>query len=525
MLQTDDINYWRITHLQWALFCLTLVLAVATCIDAVTIIVGYWFGSEEYSHASFIPIIVIFLIWQKKAELGMPIIGSWLGVAVLVLGSLLYFAGDLSSLLIICQYSFLIILFGLILALAGSNLFKQIWVPLAFLFFTIPLPDFLFQALSAKLRLWSSVLGVYFIRLFDISVYLEGNVIDLGSSQLQVAEACSGLNYLFPLVSVAFICAYFFKAPLWQRGIVFFSSIPITIFMNSFRIGMIGVLTDRFGKSMAEGFLHDFEGWFVFMVCTGILIAEMWAFARFGREQKPLMEVFGLTMPDPLPASTVFHDTKTPNQYYAVLLILSVALALSLFMEKRQEVVPTRAEFIEFPMKLGEWQGRRQVMEKIYTDQLKFTDYILADFARKNGGSAVNFYSAYYASQRKGASVHSPRTCLPGGGWVINSLTTEKIDDALVSGKPLNFNRVLIDKGEDRQLVYYWFQQRGRILTNEYLVKWFLLWDALTMNRTDGALVRLTTLVQRTEDINQADQRLKDFLKLMQPQLDQFVPN
>ena len=107
-------------------------------------------------------------------------------------------------------------------------------IPLFFLVFMIPLPNFLLNNLSTKLQLISSELGVAVIRLFDISVYLEGNVIDLGVYKLQVVEACSGLNYLFPLMSLSFIMADLYKAPFWKRAIVFLSSIPITIIMNSF---------------------------------------------------------------------------------------------------------------------------------------------------------------------------------------------------------------------------------------------------------------------------------------------------
>ena len=130
---------------------------------------------------------------------------------------------------------------GGIWAIVGDRIFRQIWLPIFFLFFAIPLPQFLYQGLSAKLQLLSSELGVSFIRLCDISVYQEGNVIDLGAMKLQVVEACSGLRYLFPLMSLAFMCAYFFKATLWKRVVIFLSSIPITVFMNSFRIGLIGV--------------------------------------------------------------------------------------------------------------------------------------------------------------------------------------------------------------------------------------------------------------------------------------------
>ena len=111
--------------------------------------------------------------------------------------------------------------------------------------------------------------------MFGISVYLEGNVIDLGSYKLQVVEACSGLRYLFPLVSLSFIAAYIYHGAFWKKAIIFLSSIPITVLMNSFRIGVIGVLVEYGGPGQAEGFLHDFEGWIIFMACIAILVLEM----------------------------------------------------------------------------------------------------------------------------------------------------------------------------------------------------------------------------------------------------------
>lgn len=518
--------FWRLSK-SVIIKTITLIsFIIILFYDSWAWVIENWFTREEYSHGLFIPIITLFLIWQHKNELArLCFEGSTSGIFLLGGGLLLYFIGQLSALDVFVQYSLVIVLLGIALALTGSCIFHYLWTPLLFLCFAIPLPQFLLQGLSAKLQLISSQLGVYIIRLFDISVYLEGNVIDLGSYQLQVAEACSGLNYLFPLMSVAFICAYFFNAALWQRGIVFFSSIPITIIMNSIRIGLIGVLTDQYGKSMAEGFLHDFEGWFVFMICTAILVGEMWVLARLGKAPRPLMEVFGLTMPEPFPADTTFHEQQLPKHYWAVLALLILSVAITQSIDKREEIIPARADFIEFPLQLDGWQGHRQSMDKVYLDALKLSDYIIADFNNAKESAPVNFYSAYYTSQRKGASIHSPRSCMPGGGWVIDSLETIEVKGVDLNGIPLRVNRAVIKKDEARQLVYYWFQQRGRDLTNEYLVKWYLLWDAISMNRTDGALVRLTTTVPLSEDLSVADRRLTAFLQVAQPQLTRFIPN
>jgi exosortase D (VPLPA-CTERM-specific) len=405
------------------------------------------------------------------------------------------------------QYAFLITLYGVLLSLMGWRAFRIILVPLLILIFMIPLPNFLYNNLSAQLQLVSSQLGVWIIRLFGISVFLEGNVIDLGSMKLQVVEACSGLRYLFPLMTIAFIAAYMFKGAFWKRAVIFLSSIPITVFMNSVRIGVIGILVEFRGESMAQGFLHDFEGWAVFMVCTAVLVLEMWVLARIGKEKRALREVFGLEMPAPVPKEAQVQYRPIPRTFAASLVVLIGAAVLATALPERGEAHVPRQAFSEFPMAVGPWQGQHDRLEQIYIDTLKFDDYIIADYADDETG-LVNLYVAYYDSQRKGQSAHSPRSCIPGGGWEIVSLTQRRIDGVEVDGEPLRVNRTEIQYGDQKQLVYYWFQQRGRVIDNEYLVKWYLFWDALTRNRTDGALVRLTSVVRPGEDVDEADRRL-----------------
>ena len=367
----------------------------------------------------------------------------------------------------------------------------------------------------------SSEIGVAVIRLFDISVHLEGNVIDLGSYKLQVVEACSGLRYLFPLMALGFIVAYFFDGAMWKKAVIFLSTIPITVLMNSFRIGAIGVMVEYWGIEMAEGFLHDFEGWVIFMACLGVLIVEMWFLARIGPDKKPLRVAFGIDFPEPTPKDVQRVSRTIPAPFYFALSVLLVAALSSQLLPERQELVPERKEFASFPSKIDNWHGRRDTLESIFLDELKLDDYLLADFS--DDESSINLYMAYYASQRKGQSAHSPRTCLPGGGWKIKDLTPIVLDTPALSS--LKVNRVEIQRGEYRQLVYYWFQGRGRNITNEYLVKWFIFWDSLRIQRTDGALLRLTVMVPPGQNMDSAENKLKDFLGDVYPFLDEFVPN
>jgi exosortase D (VPLPA-CTERM-specific) len=514
---------WKEGPVVWGLVLCIAILLGLTFFEGFKEIVRIWNNTAEYSYGYIIPAITLFLIWQKKNRLEqIAFKGSWNGVFIAMLGFALLFVGNLSTLYVIVHYAFLIVLVGVTLSFTGWQGIRPILVPLLFLAFMIPLPVFIYNSLSEQLQLISSQLGVAIIRLFGISVFLEGNVIDLGTLKLQVVEACNGLRYLFPLMVLGFIAAYFFKGAFWRRVAIFFSTVPIAILMNGLRIGVIGVMVEYRGPSVAEGFLHDFEGWAVFMVCTGVLILEMWALAKFGGEGRPLREVFGLEFPVPTQEAQIQHR-PVPKPFLGAAALLAVMTILSSALPQRMEVPPQRKDFSEFPLNLGQWRGKADRLEQVYVEALKFDDYLLADFLDASY-RGINFYVAYYASQRKGESAHSPRSCIPGGGWEITTLTRRNVEGATIARQPLWVNRAVIQKGEDKQLVYYWFLQRGRVITSEYLVKWYLFWDALTRNRTDGALVRLVTPIKLGEDTGVADRRLGAFARLLAPYLATFVP-
>lgn len=516
--------YWKPSTQAWLEIGILMMLIAFIFQDGIEYVFGKWLGMEEYSHGLLIPFIAGFLVWRQKHDLARtPWRGSWRGLLVIALGLAIYFLGELSTLYIIIQYALPVVLYGVALATGGTAFARRFRIPLLFLLLAIPLPNFLYQELSAQLQLISSQLGVSLIRACAISVYLEGNVIDLGSYQLQVAEACSGLRYLFPLVTLACIGAYLYQGRFWQRAIIVLSSIPISVVMNSLRIGVIGILVEYWGPQAAEGFLHDAEGWIMFMLCTGLLLAEIAWLARIDPPGRGLREALALDWPPPLTGRPIRLQTP-PMQLRAAGVLLAAAALLSQALAGRTEYLPGRADFVGFPLQLGAWRGERQVLDPRYVKTLKFDDYLLADYTLGDANTPpVNLYSAYYASQRKGESAHSPRSCIPGDGWRIESLETRILPLALHHA-PLRVNRVLIQKGATRQLVYYWFQQRGRDLTDEYRVKWFLFWDALTRNRTDGALVRLVTYIPDTEEPARAEQRLVSFLGAMLPALDRYIP-
>src|SRR5437870_5694902 len=186
MTSTDRIarHVWRLSPWGWVSILGAVILVCAVSFESLKYMVQNW-SSEEYSYAYFIPAVALFMIWQKRGSLErLPFDGSWAGMALVLIGLGLSLLGELSTLYIVVQYAVLVVLAGLALTFMGRQGFKEVWVPLLLLAFMIPLPNFLYQRVSAESQLISSELGVAIIRFFGISVLLEGNVIDLGNYKL-----------------------------------------------------------------------------------------------------------------------------------------------------------------------------------------------------------------------------------------------------------------------------------------------------------------------------------------------------
>lgn len=519
--QTVAISPSRLLPSRWWLFAgVALLLLGVNYFEGIQRMVSDWLESEEYSHGILLPFISAYLIWQLRDQAREFVgRGHWTGIVVVVVSLLINFAAMYGSLFALQQYSLVITLYGLVVCIGGWRLMRTILAPMLMLLLMVPLPNFFLNNISSQLQLISSQLGVMFIRLAGVSVFLEGNIIDLGHYKLEVAEACSGLRYLFPLLTMACVMAYLFKAAWWKRAILIVSSIPLTIVMNSFRIGAIGVLVDHWGQSMAEGFLHQFQGWVVFMLSTGMLFLEVVLLSKLGGQT--WRRQFGLRAAPKRDDRQVMPSPFNRVVWMALLLMM-VAVPAVYAVPKQTEIIPRREYFNSFPLQIGEWRGQRLKMEQDYSEGLKLDDYLLADYSAVNN-YPVNFYVAWYDSQQAGHSAHSPRSCLPGGGWHIHSLEQTVITD--VGGHPLHVNRVILEYGDQKQLVYYWFQQRGRDIASEYMVKWYLFWDSLTRHRSDGALVRAIIPIPQGAAVKTADAQLTKFVREAVPKLSPYIPD
>lgn len=507
----------RAIALYWPLLPLLVIPFIYW--PALINVVERWLSDAEYSHGLVIPFISAYIVYERwgtiKASAGT---GSWLGPGLMATALLLFLAGEISALFMLTQVSFVLLLWGIAFAYLGKRSAKLMSAPILILLFAIPLPFFLEVMLTAKMQLLSSQLGVFFIRGMGMPVYLSGNIIDLGRHQLEVVEACSGLRFLYPLMSIGFIVAYFYKAPVAKRVIVFLSTIPITLLMNSVRIALTAVLVERYGVAAIEGTAHDIEGWLVFAFCLLFLFGEIALLEKF-TSRRSLLAVLGLEPePERQTSSTPTAVAFNHGPVYAGVVMLLLAVAGLSTLSHRSSMVAPATHLALFPTELSGWQGVPRPMEERVVDKLRFSDYLMLNFSHPQVIEPINLYVAYYANQRKGESPHSPRVCIPGGGWEIESF--ERIQFG-----SMKVNRALIINGGQKQLVYYWFAERGQIVANEYYKKWLLFRDFLLTGRTDGALVRVSIPVIDQRDIGRSDQRIREFIDLAQAPLASYLPD
>ena len=490
--------------------------------DSILSTIDTWLTSPEYNYGPLVPVIAGLMLWRDlnraDATPGAARSGGWLGVAIALAGLTFGFIEFLSHTRFPGQLGLFLTVIGILVAWLGERRAARVWPALVLLFFALPQAGALEAQLTATLQLVSSIGAVAVIRLFEIPVLREGNVIDLGQIQLQVAEACSGLRYLFPLATFAFLCAYLYIGNPLKRAVIFLSSVPITVLMNIVRIAGTALLVEQYGVAAAQGFFHDFEGWVVYCVCLVLLFLEMKLLSYVGPGERSLLRRLDLDWPKAGGTATARPRGLAAPVLTVVGLCLAVLL-IEIGIGARGTPLPPRAEFALFPRQIGAWQGSDMAVDQQALAALNATDHLSLNFVK--GTDVVNVWSAYYDSQYSGNAAHSPLICIPGGGWRIEDGGIVAIPGA--GGTSIRASRLIITQGNDKQLVYYWFVEGGRHETSEYAAKLRLLANAVLENRRDGALVRFVTPVVGG-DMERANRTLQAFVAEAAPLLPDYIP-
>jgi exosortase D (VPLPA-CTERM-specific) len=508
----------RDPRIQAALFLPIFIAAYWVPLQSM---VHTWISNPDYSYGFIIPLISAYLFWEKRSCLRhVRIASSWRILPVLALAVALSLYGILGSSGNIAMPAIPLLLLLFPAFMFGSEAVGELLLPLGFLFFMVPVPAVIERSLGMFLKSVSTQLGGAVIRLCNISVFISGNIIDLGATRLQVVDACSGMRFLFPLVALGVLYAYFFERVRWKRIFCVIATLPIALLCNGLRIGITGILTNYYGKEAAEGFFHDFEGWVLFVVAFFCLYLT-------GRALR-------LISPAVLPAESandksagekaVLKDSRRngPGAFYLSVLLLVVVGALTLS-TGALPAMKIRGGIAGFPLAFGGWQGRSAFVDP---------EIVAASGAEESfSGQYVNGTSepvSLYVGYRSTAFLenenffHSPTVCLPSAGWKPVRITTRRIGNVPVFGE-LPVTEMLMESVGVRQLVYFWFQTKSRVTQDKNINRFHLTLHAIERDNTYDLFMRPITRIAADETNAVAEARLDNYVRTMMGAMTAFL--
>jgi exosortase len=241
------------------------------------LLVFQWWKDPNYGHGFFVPLFSGYILWhQRERWMKSEIKPSNFGFLVMLGAVGLLFIGSLGAELFTSRFSLLVLIAGIILFLAGWKMLRAVAFPLAFLVFMIPIPVIIYNQITFPLQLIASRLATFWLEVVQVPVLRDGNVLILSNLSLEVAEACSGIRSLMSLIALAVAYGHLAEPRRWVRYALVVLMVPSAIVTNAMRIMGAGVLAHKFGPQAAEGFLHQFSGWVVFLATLVLIFVCHW---------------------------------------------------------------------------------------------------------------------------------------------------------------------------------------------------------------------------------------------------------
>jgi exosortase len=263
--------------LPWLAIGWFAALLVAAYFPILAKLVDQWMTDDDVSHGFFVPIVAGYIAWQRRDVLmNLSWKPAWWGVGLLVWSGIQAFIGMLGAELFLQRTAFLEALLALLLIMGGTAAIRALLFPLLLLPFMIPIPTVIYNQITFPLQLFASQVAEQVLLLLNIPVLRDGNILELASQKLSVAEACSGIRSLLMLTFLSLVYAYFFDKKVWMRWALFFCTIPIAIIANAGRVTITGILSE-IDTELATGIFHETEGFVIFGIAFAFLALTHWA--------------------------------------------------------------------------------------------------------------------------------------------------------------------------------------------------------------------------------------------------------
>jgi exosortase len=271
---SQPLAFWQtVKPFGWQGLLLVAVI-FALYAPVLQILVDQWYHDADYSHGFLVPVLSAYLIWARRAKLReIPLRPSLWGMVIVIWAIGLLILGSLGAELFLSRLSLLCTICGLIVYFCGGAMLRAMAFPMAFLLFAIPIPVVVYNEIVFPLQFIASRFATWTLEALNLfPVMREGNVLILPGMSLEVVEACSGIRSLMSLLALAAGFGYVVERSIIARGILFLAMVPLAIISNGTRVMLTAIMANYMGPKAAEGFMHEFSGWVIFVVATVLFL-------------------------------------------------------------------------------------------------------------------------------------------------------------------------------------------------------------------------------------------------------------
>jgi EpsI family protein len=476
-------------------------------------LVDAWTTNYLYSYAVAVPLISGYMVWARWAELRVlrrsP--DYRLGIPVTLAGIGMLLGGDIGTIEAIEQLSLIVTMIGAVLLLFGRRALGLTWFPLVYLLLAIPVWDRLIDRLQDPSQIVSARISVGLLRLYGIPAVREDTMIALPNVTLQVLRECSGVNQLISVTAMALPAAFLWLKSSWRRLLLIAIAISVAYLSNGFRIALVGALGYHELSDGTLGPLHIFEGLAVSLVGYGVIFGCLSLLSRgksdHGSAQADAQERATDTGP---------HGSPRPGSWAEVGILMVLVSVATLRLAYHPSATLLADELRTLPMRIGHWVV--DVTGKSASElRLAGVDDEVFRVYRNPSGDRIRLYVGYHRYQERGKEL----TAHAGSVMPATRLQVELTSTAEV----VELNQIVRQTAKGQTGTLFWYDLNGRIVASNYRAKAYLLFDALTRGRTNGALIIVDWEVPAGGSFEDSRRRAIGFVEALVPVLAGYIPS
>lgn len=495
---------------------LLIAVAVFTYFGAISLMVKTWMSRNTYSHGFLIPMISLYLVWLDRERLkDLPIRPSIIGGMLGVLAScLLLITGMVSGVSMVQQISLLILIPSVILALFGPGYLKVLALPVTYLIFMVPILDVLITRIQWPFQILTATMAVNILNILGVPVFLSNQLIELPSGTLEVAKACSGVQYLVSITAVAIPLAYFSLHGTIRRVGFVLIAIVVGIMTNWLRVVLIA-LWSYMGGAVLHGPMHIFQGLFVsifgFIVLFFISIFIKKAFPTPTITTKDVAgnEVTNVAMPVP--------QINGFRKAWAITFIVLLGVGGYIYLYKEKPVA-LKVPLEWFSPRIHGWWVEKNLDSIDVPFAVVGADEEIHRIYVNPSGRKLHLYIGYFESQHQGKElIH----------YTLDSLysNTKEIKIDLNDSKYVTINNAIVRSGKHRYMTLYWHELNGRTVANRYHAKVITAIDGIIKGKTNGALVVVYSVLDPQDDREKLLNVHIEFIKAINRSIKEYLPS